>query len=82
MNDKAVFAMSATTFFGILAVALLYFGDFHTRVTVMVALYAGAMSQFLAQDHRPMVQGFALVMSYAAMLLTIAAMVGYATANG
>ncbi len=79
---NVVYAMSALVLFTLIEITLLVLGDQTTRLIVLVALFFGALSQFLAQDGRPFVVGIASALSWASMATTIAAFLWFALSHG
>lgn len=76
MNDLK-FAIPAALFFSTLAVLLFIHGSHIVQATIAMALFVGALGQFLAQDTLPVAQVVAWAMSWVAILLSAVAVITF-----
>jgi len=72
------YAFAATVYFAVVAVALLALGTHGVRSIVMVALFLGAVSQFIMQGTGREAEVLSNMVAYVAMALMMAAIVLYA----
>jgi hypothetical protein len=79
MNDPNLkYALPAALFFALLAFLLFTHSTYHiTQVTVLLALFCGALGQFLAQDNGAVQRVTAMALTLLAILLAAVATITF-----
>jgi len=69
------FALPGALFFALIAYLLFTTGTPFVQNTVLVALFVGAVGQFVGQDRMPVAQAFSFFLSWIAIVMTAIAIV-------
>jgi hypothetical protein len=77
MQDKTVFVLTTTVLFVILAALLGFSGNNYVKAFLALALFIGAVSQYVAQDSDPDAQTFANVAALIGMAFAAVAVIVY-----